>query len=127
MLLDVINEHLLHHLNIMQETGGDLCCLVHVHQYEGVTTCQDGHSHILSGINGPAVYLPNGTHVHLVQGRTTFHEDHYHEYCVYSGADIEIPGCYTLHPISFQTSVDDGHCHSFKGYDQASIYEKMMY
>ncbi len=96
---------------------------MHVHQFEGNTTCTD-HAHILSGISGPAVYLPTGNHVHLIRGKTNFMDNHFHEYEVYSGPNVELPQGYHVHNINLQTFTADGHTHMFFGYDMASVYER---
>lgn len=97
---------------------------MHVHRYEGNTTCADGHSHGFAGVSGPAMHFPDGRHIHVVQGLTDFKDGHYHRYCVRSGPNIDLPGGFHVHPVCFRTSVDDGHTHDFRGYDMASMEEK---
>ena len=109
------------------EKGESIMPILHVHTYTEVTSCNDGHCHIMTGISGPAMRRPDGSHVHLVQGRTSFKDNHYHEYCVYSGQSIDLPGGYHVHPFCLRTTLDDGHLHTFMGYSQASMYEKTIY
>lgn len=104
--------------------GGWFVPSLHVHQYEGNTSCNDRHSHTIAGISGPPIPLPGGGHVHAIQGRTAFKDGHHHLYGVYSGPNIELPGGYHVHLVRLQTSVDDGHCHTFVEYDMASKTER---
>ncbi len=43
----------------------------HVHYYSLYTSFNNGHSHLIFGYTGPAIFLPNGRHYHLFNGRTT--------------------------------------------------------
>lgn len=54
----------------------------HTHYYSIYTTFDGGHSHLIYGYTGPAVFLPNGRHYHLFQGRTSIdgQTPHSHEY-----------------------------------------------
>lgn len=105
--------------------GGITMSHIHVHQYEGATTCNLGHTHTFAGVSGPAIQRPDGRHVHIVQGRTSFENNHYHEYSVYSGPDVDLPGGFHVHPVTFQTTVVLNHSHMFTGFDMAAMHERM--
>jgi YmaF family len=51
----------------------------HKHEYEGVTSCNDGHTHRYRGCTDRPEYMCNG-HVHNFCGKTSCEEEHRHRY-----------------------------------------------
>ena len=87
----------------------------HVHGHTGVTSCNNGHSHMHPGVSGPPLHL-DGNHVHEVSGRTTFDKGHFHFYRARSGPAIPLPGGYHTHMVRVRTSFNEGHDHEILGF-----------
>ncbi|HBF38936.1 MAG TPA: hypothetical protein DDW50_16660 [Firmicutes bacterium] len=51
----------------------------HKHEYEGVTSCNDGHIHQFHGCTCKPQYMCSG-HVHNFEGKTSCENDHRHCY-----------------------------------------------
>ncbi|HBV95569.1 MAG TPA: hypothetical protein DEF36_00760 [Desulfotomaculum sp.] len=102
----------------VRENAGDTFTL-HVHDYTGITTCNDGHCHIHPGVTSiPISY--GGSHIHQIAGATTYQDGHYHMYNAYTSTAVGLPNGYHTHYNSFSTNFVDGHIHNIMGYVMAT-------
>lgn len=85
----------------------------HVHEYSDSTEVADAHQHVMRGVTGPAIPLPNGSHYHVMRGLTSWQDLHYHCYCVNTSAAIPATNGLHIHVYEGQTTLNDGHVHPF--------------
>ncbi|OPX90213.1 MAG: YmaF family protein [Pelotomaculum sp. PtaB.Bin104] len=98
----------------------------HVHDYSGLTTCNDGHCHNHPGVT--SIPIPYGSsHYHQIVGATTYDDGHFHVYCAATGVAVPLPDGYHTHFTSFTTSVADGHTHGVMEYVKAIKPEEEEY
>jgi hypothetical protein len=59
-----------------------LPALFHAHAFKGVTTYEDGHLHLYSGVSSASPNAPG--HTHIIRGQTTINGGHTHGYFIIS-------------------------------------------
>lgn len=86
---------------------------VHIHEFKGVTSFDDGHSHQYAGTTEPA---PSGVpHSHRYFTFTSVDDRHRHRISGMTGPAIPLPNGGHYHEFSGYTTVDDGHRHIYRG------------
>lgn len=88
---------------------------VHIHQFEGVTSFDDGHNHLYAGNTEPA---PSGVkHTHHYFTFTTIDDGHKHFIQGITGLDIPLIGGGHYHEFSGVTTVNgiNPHRHQYGG------------
>lgn len=84
----------------------------HTHNFNGVTTLDDGHTHRYSGMTSPAADVPG--HTHAMLGTTAVNDRHSHNYNLQTGQSMRARGGHT-HQYQAYTSMADGHDHYMSG------------
>lgn len=90
---------------------------MHTHNFNGVTTLNNGHMHSYSGVTGAAPDVPG--HVHLMMGVTTVNDGHSHNYNLQTSQSMPAMEGHT-HDYQAPTSFADWHDHSLIG--STSVY-----
>jgi hypothetical protein len=85
----------------------------HVHDYSDETEDANGHDHMMRGVTGPLIPMPNGSHYHCMRGITSWQDSHYHCYCVNTGPAIPASNGLHVHVYQGQTTFNLGHLHLF--------------
>ena len=86
---------------------------LHRHDFNGVTTFDNGHTHQYYGKT--SLDSDVSGHVHYMIGETTFDDGHIHQYELQTGSSIPIDGGH-IHYYQAATSFDNGHIHYMSGY-----------
>ncbi|WP_394239367.1 YmaF family protein [Niallia oryzisoli] len=102
-----------HHLYITTWDGRQLP--THVHEFRGITSFDDGHSHRYAGKTEPA---PSGVqHTHRYFTFTSIDNQHHHQIQGVTGPAIPLPGGGHYHEFSGFTTVSGmrPHSHRYSG------------
>ncbi|KAB7704400.1 hypothetical protein F9802_17780 [Bacillus aerolatus] len=100
-----------HHLYITSWDGRP----VHVHEFKGVTSYDDGHRHRYAGTTEPA---PSGVqHSHKYFTFTSIDNRHHHQIYGTTGPAIYLPGGGHYHEFSGMTTINGAnpHRHRYSG------------
>lgn len=91
---------------------------MHTHNFIGVTTLNDGHTHQYSGFTSSSANVPG--HIHAMIGTTTVNDRHRHGYNQQTSQSISVMEGHT-HNYQASTSFVDGHDHNLSG--NTSVYK----
>lgn len=92
---------------------------VHVHNFRGATSYDDGHFHEYAGTTEPA---PSGVqHTHGYFAETAFNDGHTHIIRGVTGPMISVPGGGHIHYFHGVTTVNGRHPHTHAYEGQTSI------
>ncbi|MDQ0214401.1 hypothetical protein J2S13_000797 [Oikeobacillus pervagus] len=100
-----------HHLYITSWDGRP----IHVHEFKGVTSYDDGHDHRYAGTTEPA---PSGVqHTHRYFTFTSFNDGHRHQVKGVTGPAIPLPGGNHYHEFRGVTTIQGRtpHRHRYNG------------
>jgi len=82
----------------------------HVHEFSGITSIEDGHSHYYAGVTAPAATgIP---HVHEYYTETAFNDGHTHLIRGTTGGVISLPSGGHYHYFEGFTTINGRHPHS---------------